>query len=718
MTVRYNFLSKGDQIPSSIRCAVRNSLVVLAIFSLTLLGVPVSIIPGFGLILALGFFLRISILGKPDWQLASYDGALRGFAEANGFALLALAPISYLVPFLLVPTNFPSLVLIMAIGFAITSGFRSYSSENSENSISSPNQESQRTAMIVLATWLAILILDVLVVVRALYFSFDGQVFLFNDLTSHLGIIQSIANGVQPLNNLTQYGMTYNVNPLSVTISLGFSGLLMSVTGLQAFGDVFFVIVNAYIHALVVPLLYYVARAISPRIQSWVIVVASLGIGVGMDLAPVLQSLGLQTALVLRGLVFPFDRPDGVATTFFVPGYGRDAFFAAFHHDLPLIMFLFFMGLILPGRKDIKTPYLVAFLAAIEIPFFHLGIGVYFLLAIIIAAFGLLIFELLRLENVKLRFLILKLLTGAAVLGFFLMRDIVSLFIVMTPRYTGGLIVLSLLGYLGPFIVLTAFGYLWVYQSDRTIPKWIVITSIDFILLMVLIFSSSRDSGIGVMPSDYFPLFALQGVFILCFLLGFGFHTQSRMASEAIADASQTTPFTNIRRFAMKMERNHRKAITSIAILSVVVLAGMTAGWSLYANEGEFNLAFYKVVPSIYPDERDMFLYIYENTNYNDTILIDPYNWEITAVIGRQILYSAYRTPDENNSNYQAVIAMYNSTESSEYMPLFTEYNIRLVVISPLEREHFPVGIMKFYSSPDFELVFAQGGYDVLTFNQ
>ncbi|MFW9887145.1 MAG: hypothetical protein ACFFER_03125, partial [Candidatus Thorarchaeota archaeon] len=94
-------------------------------------------------------------------------------------------------------------------------------------------------------------------------------------------------------------------------------------------------------------------------------------------------------------------------------------------------------------------------------------------------------------------------------------------------------------------------------------------------------------------------------------------------------------------------------------------------------------------------------------------ILCDVQNWEMSALIGRQILYSAYRTPVSEDPAYQAYLSIYESSTIEEALPYLESYEVSLVVVSPLERAHFPYGCFKFYTSVALELVYSNGGYDV-----
>jgi hypothetical protein len=227
----------------------------------------------------------------------------------------------------------------------------------------------------------------------------------------------------------------------------------------------------------------------------------------------------------------------------------------------------------------------------------------------------------------------------------------------------------------------------------------------------------ARDSGIGFMPTDYFPLFNLQTAVVLVFIVGASYLCSSR----AIIDFRSWSPslFSITKRVEDRLGpiRPHKKraiSATKLAfILALFALGSMHTVWFYQDNLGEFNEYFYGTVPMISASERAMYQWIYENTNPREVILCAPENWEIAAVIGRQIMYSGYRDANVTDPRYQAYIEMYNSTSLEDTIDVFRENDVTTVVFTPIERARFPVGYSKFQTSSLSTLVYNEGQYEV-----
>jgi hypothetical protein len=213
------------------------------------------------------------------------------------------------------------------------------------------------------------------------------------------------------------------------------------------------------------------------------------------------------------------------------------------------------------------------------------------------------------------------------------------------------------------------------------------------------------------MPAVYFSIEPLQVVSVILILLAFGGRNQSHSLDERVLRLISRAKST-----IQVIRVSTKQAVSLLILISFVLTVFSTSyliGWIYNTNYGHFVQSFYGSVPTSAHEEREMYQWIYMNSNQSDVILCDAQNWEIPALIGRQIFYSGYRDPDENSTLYQAYFAMYNSSTMSEVLPLFLQYDVTLVVVSPLEKGHFPFGCMKFYATSNFELVYSNGNYQV-----
>lgn len=705
-----------------------NCALVLSLSILITTGFPLGTISGLALVLACGAFLRSVLAQSSRKYVSAPDKILIGFAESYALGLLLFAPAALLVPMLLGEIDFTLLVVTLSFGLGLAEPMlrNKQSSQGCRvNELIGPElHKAKRTAYMVVAVWIGLAVLDFLVSMHVYLNSFDGTVFLTGDLTNHMAIIQGIGSGTFPPPDYTLYGATPAENPIALTLSLSFCGLLISTTQLQGMGVIFIVITKMYVHAALVPMLYYVLRGVTSKIPWKTILTASLAMGVCTDVSPFLNLLGILEDSVPRGVPFPFDLPSGTAAVFLAPGLGFDSFLASFHHLQVILVFMFILGLLERCKTVHSSTCFIITVGVVELPFFHLGIGVFVVIPLLITMVGFLIVRAMHLTDRRRILFLFKLLVLSGLAGLYLVRVHIAGIVNITLRFTGAAIGYALIGYLGPFVVLSGMGYWWLLRYGNENTRWPIIVSVDFLILFVLFFSISRDSGAGLMPSDYYTLFALQAMMILCFAVGSTRHDyETSMSCSSLDMQRQTKLIETDAKFAEASERsmkrnsrNYHELGQVVGLLFVLISSSLLAGWVFHSNLGEFNREFYGSVPLMSSEERMMFSWIYESSNQTDVILCHTENWEIAGVIGRQIVYSGYHPPDVEHPIYQAYLEMYNSTTVEQSYGLFVEYGIAFVVVSPHERASYPAGIGKFYLSPWFGLSYHDGEYDVFRF--
>jgi len=705
------------------RRTLAQNFTIATIFLLaSIIGFPFSIPAGFSLVIMCGVFLRIMLLGDPHWNPRSPDHILIGFTESFMLGALLLSPLAYTLPLLFGQINFMIVVYIITLVLILFQSLRRVDESPQEND---EEPLSNRSAWFALLLWIALGAVDLAYSVHMYFGSFADVFFMFGDLTNNLNLIQSIATGTYPPPNLTFLGTSLIENPLALTLSLGYNAMLLATMNMWGYGDLYIIIAKAVIHSAVVPVLYYAGRSVADRVPSWAMLVSTIGLGVSMDLAPVFRFMGeynddlnyTVTNEMNRGILFPWDHPIGYPSEFFVPGLGHESALASFHHLLPVLVFLFIIALLL-RTNDYKRPaILVAVLAIIELPFFHIGIGFFPMVSIGIVFLGFIVVWLIGRTRVRHRILLFKGLVVLAIVGLFVTKHLVSAFVIITPRFTGFAIVDALAAYLGPFVILGGIGYLMIHFLPERLGKWVLVVWFDFTLLSTLAFSMARDSGIGFMPTDYFPLFNLQAAVVLAFIVG----TAYRSSPATIFDLRSWSPniFSLVKRAEKRLGGilpHKKKAIlaTRIAfVLALFALGSMHSVWFYQDNLGEFNEYFYGTVPMVSPQERAMYQWVYENTGPTEVILCAPENWEIAAVIGRQIMYSGYREANETDPRYQAYFEMYNSSSLEDAIDLFLENDVTTVIFTPIERARFPLGYSKFQTSALSTLVYGDGQYEV-----
>ncbi|NHJ13781.1 MAG: hypothetical protein EAX95_08890, partial [Candidatus Thorarchaeota archaeon] len=546
MTVMDDFVSDSSgkslrsQFTQRQKTVLRNLVLATALFAFSLLGIYFSIASGLLLVLMCGALLRIILLGDPCWTPYSLDNILTGFVESFMLSALLLAPLAYIAPFLFGKVNFLLMVYVITIILVPLGAYllpKETPSEGiSKEKAAQADMGSSATAWITIILWISLGILDLAYSFHMYYGSFADAFFMFGDLANSLTIIQSIATGIYPTPNLTFLGSTLSENPITLTLSFGYSAVLMTAMNLQGYGDLFVILIKMIMHSAVVPVVYYAVRSVSARVPAWVMVVSTLGLGVTMDLTPLFRFLGVYdddlnytlTNEMYRGVYFPWDTPDGVPADFFAPGLGYESALASFHHLLPLLFFVFIIALLLQMTDWRSGTAIAILIGLVELPFFHIGIGFFPLVSVGIVVVSIMLLRLISRAHIRPRFLVYKALVVLGIVGLFIVRGIVSGLVVITPRFTGTAILDALGAYLGPFLLLGAIGYIALHFLPESPGKWLSIVWLEFTLLSTLLFSMARDSGIGYMPTDYFPLFNLQTSLVLAFALGVSYWSSNR----------------------------------------------------------------------------------------------------------------------------------------------------------------------------------------------
>jgi hypothetical protein len=498
---------------------------------------------------------------------------------------------------------------------------------------------------------------------------------------------------------------------------MGYFGILMATMQMTHVGEIFVIVARVISHGAIVPFTYYIARGVSSRVSAWVVAASSISLGLSMDLSPILYLLNISPTAYPRGIRFPFDQPSGTLSWFFAPGLGLDSFYASFHHLAPILLMMFIVGLLLRWNGGLGKVLLIS-VVLVELPFFHLAIGT--IIAFPIAVAGV-TWALSRLPWIRtacrkkalLRVLALGALASLLVFSLFLE----DLFFV-TVRYSGPLVLLSLVAFLCPLVFLALVGYRRILRQEFSLPLAVVLASFEFVLLTTLVFSISRDSGAGLRPMDYFVLFPLQAVFVVCFVVGISLSSPKLESEDAKRSSPDSVKGTDPFRLNPFRDSTHSKTRIGFLIAFIVILlsSAVQVVWILQVNHGGFELDYYGSVPITDSAERSMFDWIHSESDLGDVILTHHVNWELCSYIGRQIVYSGYREPVLSDPAYQAYVRMYNSTSLNDSYDLFVSYGITYVVVSPMEREDYSLGLPKFYSSAHFLLAYDVGDYSVFRF--
>jgi hypothetical protein len=707
-------------LPKFTREVSRNLLGVFLLVVFILVGFPISIPAGFLLSLSVGYFLRHLTLGEGRWNLRTADGLLIGFTESFMFSVILLSPLAYIVPFLLGQVGFLFLVSGIALLLGILLAYKRSRLDYSIPAADVVQKVSGFTPHVTIILWVSIAIIDLLSSIHMYYGSFDGFFFMFADLTNQMNLIQGISTGIFPPPNFTFFGSSLAENPVALTLSLGYSGVMISALNLQALGDIFVIVMKLFVHSTIVPILYYVARGVSSKVPAWAVIVSVVGLGVGMDFAPLKQLEGTYIGELNRGILFPWDRPDQVASDFFVPGLGAESILSSFHHLLPILVFLFIIGLLLRANDWRSSSFAIALFATLQLILYHIGIDFFLTAAIALTILGMFVFAIFKIERFEHKFILYKIAVALALLSLFLLRGQLSSFVLITLRFTGNAVMEAIVSYLGLFSLLGAIGYLLVYRLPDSLGKWASIVTFDLVLLEVILFSTARDSGIGMVPTDYFPLFNLQAIVVMVFLIAISFLGEHPLTLNSIQQKYGPLNSAIQKMASIKMPSRLRsgsyRAIQFAFVILLCAISGLHMNSFFRENLGEFNEDFYGSVPTVSPEERAMFQWISENSDLSDVILCDPVNWELASIIGRQILYSGYRKPTTEDPRYQAYVEMYNSSSMDDSLDLFLEYEITFIVVSPAERLSFPLGILKFFTSPEVEIGYDEGEYAVFEF--
>ncbi|MHA2067662.1 MAG: hypothetical protein ACXABY_25150, partial [Candidatus Thorarchaeota archaeon] len=195
--------------------------------------------------------------------------------------------------------------------------------------------------------------------------------------------------------------------------------------------------------------------------------------------------------------------------------------------------------------------------------------------------------------------------------------------------------------------------------------------------------------------------------------------SSAKLGSE---DAKRSNPesMKETGRYRLNPLRNSTHSKTKIGFLIAFILILLSSAvqviWILQVNHGGFEQDYYGSVPITDSAERSMFDWIYSESDLGDVILTHHENWELCSYIGRQIVYPGYREPVLSDPAYQAYIRMYNSTSLNDSYDLFVSYGITYVVVSPMERDDYSLGLSKFYASNQFLLAYDVGDYSVFRF--
>ncbi len=158
--------------------------------------------------------------------------------------------------------------------------------------------------------------------------------------------------------------------------------------------------------------------------------------------------------------------------------------------------------------------------------------------------------------------------------------------------------------------------------------------------------------------------------------------------------------------FAFSNTKNIGFRHTSHKILVILLTIGLIAQpltntlHLFSSNYGEFHQNFYGTVPIITQNEKLAYAWIRENTPPESILLVDPENWEITAVTGRGIIYSAYRF-STTDLRYLDIVTIYNTANVTTANLLLDLYGVDYIILTPMEQENYN-GTGKFLFHPEF----------------
>jgi hypothetical protein len=560
-------------------------------------------------------------------------------------------------------------------------------------------------------------------------------VFLIRDITMYLARIQALRHGLWPPPDLLN-GYAVFENPYTTTLSFLFSALLFESTqlysdailGLAALNTItmIFFIFSAFV------LFISTNRKANPVVFLVVIIILAFG----SDLAGLQYLLGLYNQVVYRGIWFPveFRTPLSIAG-YYIPGFPEDIYFKGFHHAIGVIIFLFAFSLIFRLKIENykkRTFFVIIALLAVSI-FCHIGVT-FILSGVTILALAIYLIltsvydttwtsilknskpiHLTRVILVSSVFLLIPLSPILAQVGVIL-RFRFPLLINDLPSdlyyrvYLGEMVLASVL-YFSVTLVFSVIGYLFLNRQRSRIGDFILLSLAEVLFLFNVLFIPYRPTTGGAHQHiGMFSVMPLQVILILLTFFGLFFiqrnFIQQKLSFGFKEILGRDYESQNGNQTINKFSAPKLYYVLFFLILILLSTPSYANTFHMYSsNYGEFHRDFYVTVPTIPEDEWPAYAWIRENTAQNAIILADPDNWEITAICGRAVIYSAYRF-SENDSRYIDIGTIYNTTDMALANSILSGYNVSFIFLSPIEYQKYN-GTTKFQTNPSYyELVY------------
>lgn len=465
-----------------------------------------------------------------------------------------------------------------------------------------------------------------------------SEFFIVPDIALYLTAMQSIARGIWPFADLINHGTSLSSG--IQTFSIVYYGIVLDITRFYYEPHLFLALINAMTQLSVVSMLFIFLERINGEVRNISAILLFLLITFGNGFVN-LFSYSMET---FRGFSMPTSIPDRSVVYFDVGNVGLNSLFVGFHHAPTYLVFLFLISL-LSGKKqvDVKTAIFFSVVGLLA-TFFHNGIGLFigppFIISIIVIFLSQVVKNKPRSRLVYRRLLHVALIlsvVGLLVLYYFaasffpFLQTRINL---KTPSLE--IPVALFFGYLGIGVtILMLIGYYYLISNfEEYVFARTLLTIFNLQLLFVLAFDLFRIRNGAYSFAGYFPYFCFN--FFAVILACFGVHT---LATESESNLKNVTKLIGSRAYA-----RYKREFLIIVITIVVIFSLLNGVAILTSNYKRFYSDFYGYgVPVVNSEELEALKWLIDNTSLNSTMVADPSNWEIAALAGRQMIYSAYR---------------------------------------------------------------------------
>jgi len=602
--------------------------------------------------------------------------------------------------------------------------------------------------------FMLVLLINLAFNVKYIWYSFDNEIFIINDIAMYMSIIQSISHNRIPPVDLIAFGKELIWNPVIMTNSFIFYGILLSNLSIQ--GDILFFIIaiNALNHAILCFLAIKFVELISilrnldnnskvasiktkiniSRITTIFITLVSIGSQPFNSLIEIISGKSIDTIEIFTPT---YERlPDGNIMTINIPGLGVDLLLLSFHHGSVYIhiMYTFIITLLL-----FKTDYFRKlsskkgkFLALLSVGylsfiiFFHPGIGIFVLAPIIL--FLVLYVMLQRMFYGQEAYSVL-IIFGMAILTIFLIITFCESFIylqtikyVFTFKITSmediAYIAKNLLENTGINILIGFVGFLKILRKkQKNLVEYFLTISFIFLLLIVSLFNVFKynihtKEIIG--SYDYFPWLNFQ--FITLILGAYGLECLLRAAkkehyyrnsSYSKEDVGSTIRIKNSNKYVKVEYVSHllKKKIIILIVIALIITNSITLSLNLYnrfhVNLGNYYYSFYRRAIRVNEYEYAAYKWISTNTEPDAIFIVSIENWELVALAGRTPVYAAYRL-NTSNQRYIDVITFFTTDNITVVTSIISRYNISYIMFTSEDLRHYGNHISSILENDDF----------------